>query len=100
MDDGFHNNNNGGWYPHDGEGKGMCTGPGCDCDERNYGSHPHSSKSGISTLGAILCAIGGLIGACMIFVLLGIEEPPLIVCIILWVVVSTVLSVLAEKIGL
>lgn len=29
MDDGFHNNNNGGWYPHDGEGKGMCTGPGC-----------------------------------------------------------------------
>jgi hypothetical protein len=34
-DDGF---NNGGWYPHDGEGKiGSCTGPGCDCDERNYG---------------------------------------------------------------
>jgi hypothetical protein len=31
---GFHND---GWYPHDGEGKGMCIGPGCDCDDRNYG---------------------------------------------------------------
>lgn len=31
---GFHDS---GWYPHDGEGKGMCPGPGCNCDERNYG---------------------------------------------------------------
>jgi hypothetical protein len=35
---------NDGWYPHDGEGKGMCTGPGCNCDERNYG-HRHSAGS-------------------------------------------------------
>jgi hypothetical protein len=96
MDNRF--NDNSGWYPHDGEGKGMCTGPGCDCDERNYGTH--SSKGGISTLGAILCTIGGLIGACLIFVLLGIEEPPIVLCITLWVIISAILSIGAEKIGL
>lgn len=26
-----------GMFPHDGEGHGSCTGPGCDCDEKRYG---------------------------------------------------------------
>jgi hypothetical protein len=55
-DHGFHND---GWYPHDGEGKGMCTGPGCDCDEKNYGSHSSPSNGNMSTFGAILCTVGG-----------------------------------------
>jgi hypothetical protein len=45
-DDGGFNND--GWYPHDGEGKiGSCPGPGCDCDEQNYGhiSSGHRKKS-------------------------------------------------------
>jgi hypothetical protein len=97
-DNGF---NDGGWYPHDGEGKGMCTDPGCDCDEKNYGYHS-SSNGNISTFGAILCVIGGLVGAAAIFVVLGIdvENVPLLVIIILWAVVSTVLAAFAGKHGL
>jgi hypothetical protein len=35
-DDGFFD---GGWYPHDGEGKiDNCPGPGCDCCEFSYKS--------------------------------------------------------------
>jgi hypothetical protein len=96
-DHGFHND---GWYPHDGEGKGMCTGPGCDCDERNYGSHSSSSNGNMSTFGAILCTVGGFLGACLIFALLGVEDAPAIVIVILWAVVSTVLAAIGSKHGL
>jgi hypothetical protein len=95
-----HGFNGGGSHSHDGEGKGMCTGPGCNCDERKYG---YSSSSGnISTIGAILCVIGGLLGETAIFVLLGIdvENVPGIVIIILWAVVSTILAEIAGKWGL
>jgi hypothetical protein len=92
--------NGGGWYSHDGEGKGMCTGPGCNCDEKNYGSHSSSSNGNISIFGAILCTIGGLIGTALLFALIGVEDAPTIVIIILWVIVSTALSVVASKIGL
>jgi hypothetical protein len=83
-DHGFHND---GWYSHDGEGKGMCTGSGCDCDEKNYGSHSSPSNGNMSTFGAILCTVGGFLGVCLIFALLGIEDAPAIVTVILWVVV-------------
>ena len=32
-------------FPHDGEGNRPCTGYGCDCDERNYGSPSWNSPS-------------------------------------------------------
>jgi hypothetical protein len=63
---GFHND---GWYPHDGEGKGMCTGPGCNCDERNYGSHHSASGKGdwilviLAVLFGIICPPIGIIFA-------------------------------------
>jgi hypothetical protein len=93
-DHGFHNDD---WYPHDGEGQGMCTGPGCDCDEKNYGSHSSPSNGNISTFGAILCTVGGLFGACFICALLGIEDVPAIVIIILWAVVTAVLAAIGYK---
>lgn len=63
-DGGFHGD---GWVPHDGEGKiGSCPGPGCDCDEKNYGhvgnSHrqkPNNNKnsSGCGVWIAIIVAL-------------------------------------------
>jgi hypothetical protein len=55
---GFHND---GWYPHDGEGKiNNCPGPGCDCDEKNYGYHHSSSGKGDLIL-VILAVLFGII---------------------------------------
>jgi hypothetical protein len=60
---------NDGWYPHVGEGKGMRTGPGCNCDERNYGYHHSSSGKGdlilviLAVLFGILCPPIGIIFA-------------------------------------
>jgi hypothetical protein len=95
-----HGCHNDGWYSHDGEGKGMCTGPGCDCDEKKYGSHSSSSNGSVSTLGAILCTVGSLIGTCMILALLGVEDAPAIVIIVLWAVILTVLVSFGSKHGL
>jgi hypothetical protein len=96
-DDGFHD---GGWYPHDGEGKiDNCPGPGCDCDEKNYGSHSSRSNGNVSTFWAIISTVGGLLGACLIFALLGVEDAPAIVIVILWVVVSAVLAAIGSKHG-
>jgi hypothetical protein len=54
----------------------------------------------MSTFGAILCTVGGFIGAALIIALLGIEDAPGLLIVVLWVVVSVVLSILAEKMGL
>lgn len=44
-------------FPHDGEGKDPCTGYGCDCDEKNYGSyHSHKGSSSSRTGGGIIIA--------------------------------------------
>jgi hypothetical protein len=54
----------------------------------------------MSTFGAILCTVGGFVGAALIIALLGIEDAPGLLIVVLWVVVSVILSVFAEKIGL
>jgi hypothetical protein len=100
MDEsGSHND---GWYPHDGEGKNMCTGRGCNCDEKNYGHHSSSSNGSPSTFGAILSVVGGLIGTAIILGVIGVdvENVPVIVIIILWAVVSAILAAIASKLGL
>jgi hypothetical protein len=70
CDDGFHDS---GWYPHDGEGKiDNCPGPGCDCDEKNYGYNSggeHRSSSGGN--GVWIAIIVGLILGYAINELLG-----------------------------
>ena len=44
-------------FPHDGEGKDPCTGYGCDCDEKNYGSyHSHKGSSSSGTGGGVIIA--------------------------------------------
>jgi hypothetical protein len=62
KDGGLHDNN---LFPHDGEGKiKNCTGPGCDCDERNYGyrgSRPRKrSKCKGTTIAIVIAVIFGL----------------------------------------
>jgi hypothetical protein len=78
----------------------MCTGPVCDCDEKNYGSHSSAFNSNVSTFGAILCVVGGLLGTCLIFALLGIEDALAILIVILRAVISTVLAAIDGKHGL
>lgn len=50
-------------FPHDGEGDRPCTGYGCDCDERNYGSYHRSksdgSGSGVFLVGFIIAMVIG-----------------------------------------
>jgi hypothetical protein len=69
-------------------------------DEKNTGTPHRSSSNGMSTFGAILCTVGGFVGAALIIALLGIEDAPGLLIVVLWVVVSVILSVFAEKIGL
>jgi hypothetical protein len=58
-DDGFHND---GWFPHDGEGKiDSCPGPGCDCDEKNYGYVSHNCRKKSSGSGIWIAMIVALI---------------------------------------
>jgi hypothetical protein len=52
--------NDGGWYPHDGEEKGMCTGSGCDC---------HFMDSSIN-VACIVCRQDWIVGEKSISVLL------------------------------
>lgn len=47
-------------FPHDGEHGRNCTGYGCDCDERNYGSRGYGSRSYSS---------GSSIGIYVVFIL-------------------------------
>jgi hypothetical protein len=54
---GFHDD---GWYPHDGEGKiDNCPGPGCDCDEKNYGNvgRPRNNSGGKGVWIAVVVAL-------------------------------------------
>jgi hypothetical protein len=70
-----------------------------DCSN-NQGTPHRSSSNGMSTFGAILCTVGGFIGAALIIALLGIEDVPGLLIVVLWVVVSVILSVFVGKIGL
>jgi hypothetical protein len=74
-----HGSHGDGWYSHDGEGSGMCTGPGCDCDEKKYGSVGGGRRSGNNKSGRnlfiafiIACVIGGFCEPLGAIVMLGI----------------------------
>lgn len=58
-----HGHDSGFDFPHDGEHGRNCTGYGCDCDERNYGSRGHGigSNSGGSSKGIYITIIVALI---------------------------------------
>jgi hypothetical protein len=69
-DDGF----NGGWYPHDGEGRiDNCPGPGCDCDEKNYGSYRGGgSKKSSGGYGVWIAILLGMLLGTAVNELLGV----------------------------
>jgi hypothetical protein len=58
----IHMGDDGGWYPHDGEGKiDSCPGPGCDCDEKNYGYRGGGHRNGSDGKGFWIAIIVGMI---------------------------------------
>lgn len=73
-----------------------------DTEESNKTSYTPSNGGGISNFGVVLSIIAGLVGQVIIYMALGIEveDVPVIVMIILWVIITTVAGFIAEKIGL
>ena len=69
MYDGDYGNSNP--FPHDGEGENLCTGYGCDCDERNYGYRGGGSSGGGSGGGILIAVIAASVIAYGINELLG-----------------------------
>ena len=65
-------------------------------------SYTPSRGNGMSTFGAIISVIAGLFLQAALYVALGIdvENVPVLVIIILWVVFSTLAAVVVDKIGL
>ena len=65
-------------------------------------SYTPSRGNGMSTFGAIISVIAGLVLQAALYVALGIdvENVPVLVIIILWVVFSTLAAVVVDKIGL
>lgn len=68
-------------------------------DEQSYTS---SRGNGMSTFGAIISVIAGLFLQAALYVTLGIDvdDVPVLVSIVLWVVFSAIAAVVVEKIGL
>lgn len=68
---------------------------------KNSTSSSYSRGGGISTFGAILSVIAGLVGQVVIYMALGIEveNVPAIVMIILWIVISSIIGAILDNIG-
>lgn len=63
----------------------------------------YSRGNGMSTFGAILSTIGGLFLGCLIIALFAgehVEDVPVIITIILWIICSAVLGVFCENHGI
>ena len=65
-------------------------------------SYTTSRGNGMSTFGAIISVIAGLVLQAVLYTVLGIEvdDVPVFVIIILWVVFSAIAAVVVDKIGL
>ena len=63
----------------------------------------HAQSHGISTFGAILSTVGGLLlGALIVALFAGdnVENVPVIITLILWIICSSVLAVFCENHGI
>lgn len=70
-------------------------------EQKNNSSY--TSSNGISTFGAILSMVGGLFLGCLILALFvgnDVENVPVIITIILWIICSSVLVVFCENHGI
>lgn len=65
-------------------------------------SYTPSHCGGISTFWAIISVVAGLVGQVLLYMGLGIEveDVPVFVMIVLWIVTSTITAVIADRIGL
>ena len=65
-------------------------------------SYTPSRGNGMSTFGAIISVIAGLVLQAVLYTVLGIDvdDVPVLVIIILWVVFSAIAAVAVDKIGL
>ena len=70
--------------------------------QNNESSYTPSRGNGMSTFGSIISVIAGLFLQAALYVALGIdvENVPVLVIIILWVIFSTLAAVVVDKIGL
>ncbi len=70
--------------------------------QKDDSSYTPRSGGGISTFGAIISSLSGLVGQAFIYTLLDIdvENVPVIVMIILWIVISAVVGAVADSMGL
>ena len=64
-------------------------------------SYTPSRGNGMSTFGAIISVIAGLVLQAVLYTVLGIEvdDVPVLIIIILWVVFSAIAAVVVDKIG-
>ena len=65
-------------------------------------SYTPSRGNGMSTFGAIISVIAGLVLQAVLYTVLGIDvdDVPVLIIIILWVVFSAIAAVVVDKIGL
>ena len=70
--------------------------------QKDETSYTPSRGSGMSTFGAIVSVLAGLFLQSALYVTLGIDvdDVPVLVIIILWVVFSAIAAVVVDKIGL
>ena len=69
---------------------------------KNSKPSSYSRGGGISTFGAILSVIAGLVGQVAIYMMLGVEveDVPVIIMIILWIVISSITGAILDSIGI
>ena len=75
--------------------------PGCNYDGMgSSGGYYHVPSGGGSTIGAILCVVGGLVMIALLFTVFGVEvsECPVIILIILWIVFTSILVAVVDTI--
>ena len=70
--------------------------------QKEKSSYTPSRSSGMSTFGAIVSVVAGLFLQSALYVMLGIDvdDVPVLVIIILWVIFSAIAAVVVDKIGL
>lgn len=70
--------------------------------QHDKSSYTPSRGGGLSTFGAILSVLAGLVGQVMIHMALNIEvdNVPVIVMVILWIIISSVAAAVLDNLGI
>lgn len=70
--------------------------------QNNKPTYSSGKSNGMSTFGAIISVIAGLVLQSVLYTALGIdvENVPVLVIVILWAVFSAIAAIIVEKIGL